>query len=822
MPEAAPQISNIASDALRHYDRLKLDIAAIGQAAMHQCVKDKNEEGERAFQSVLARLAEDRFNLAVVGPFSRGKSSLMNAILGFGGLPTGLLPHTSVITTVSYGSEELVLIRCEGCSLPEKIRLDQLAEYVTERGNPGNRRRVALAEIQLPIEILRHGLHFIDTPGVGSAIVANTKTTERFLPEIDAAIFVSSFDCAFSATDMAFLRMVSETVGVVFFVLNKLDLASESESKEVVRFVREQLDRELGIGRYALFAVSAKRALDAKLHGDSIAFARSGLLELEDALAAFMDGEKTRQLAVRVMDRLVTLLQREVAHASFSLDAKRVAGQVPEALARFDVKTAALKARGAELVNRLGTLGNDALRAVEPRLDSAFTNLKQSASQKFLPDYLAGRIFSRPNTFEAFARNLRAFCERALARELRVYEAALNERMDRSLGPVRTEMVALPDQLFELGMNDDPYAQGLTKPSADEREAVAPVVEIGGIARVEWIPRLPWWIYVAPLRWHSPAVKRQFDAALGELLAQYRSGVDASIRFAMKEYVEKLGHQIDKAIDTGAVRVKRLLVSGSFDENRKVFEMLLDRTNDLRRQFDARGDSRTRLKDDARGGSAGAGTPHSCPICRAVIRAVFDYLSKLQYELSIDANAQHDHAESGGFCPMHTWIYSSITSPVAISRAYPPLLDALAARLEVAARDAVSIEALSRTLFDLSPSPKSCGACAVALNATLQQVAEVLKSFDSEGRGEAPALCVPHLTIALQLGPDLKRGRMLGTQCAHALLRDADDMRHHALKHDAIRRGLMTKDERDAHVTGIRRLVGERLLALPPRDDDRL
>jgi predicted GTPase len=57
-------------------------------------------------RDLFARLAEDRFNLAVVGRFSRGKSSLMNAILGSERLRTGVVPLTSVITTVTYGSQE--------------------------------------------------------------------------------------------------------------------------------------------------------------------------------------------------------------------------------------------------------------------------------------------------------------------------------------------------------------------------------------------------------------------------------------------------------------------------------------------------------------------------------------------------------------------------------------------------------------------------------------------------------------------------------------------------------------------------------------------
>ena len=70
----------------------------------------------------VVRLAEDRFNLVVVGRFSRGKSSLMNAILGRYRLPTGVVPLTSVITTVTYGSEERVTLHFRGSGLIEDIQ----------------------------------------------------------------------------------------------------------------------------------------------------------------------------------------------------------------------------------------------------------------------------------------------------------------------------------------------------------------------------------------------------------------------------------------------------------------------------------------------------------------------------------------------------------------------------------------------------------------------------------------------------------------------------------------------------------------------------
>jgi len=169
----------------------------------------------------------------------------MNAVMGMDRLPTGVLPLTSVVTTVRYGDHECAVIRVRGASLAHEIPLGQLQEYVTERGNPGNRKQVVLAEVRLPAEVLRLGFRFIDTPGVGSAIAANTATTHEFLPEADAVIFVTSFESAMNEGELAFLRDVSRQVHKIFFVVNKRDLVSPEESEAVLAAVRDTIAAHL-------------------------------------------------------------------------------------------------------------------------------------------------------------------------------------------------------------------------------------------------------------------------------------------------------------------------------------------------------------------------------------------------------------------------------------------------------------------------------------------------------------------------------------------------------------------------------------------------
>jgi len=78
----------------------------------------------------------------------------MNAIIGRELLPTGLLPLTSVVTMLRFGpTERLLLTRDE--SWVEEAPISRLADYVTERGNPGNVKKIRAAYLDLPLSVNR-------------------------------------------------------------------------------------------------------------------------------------------------------------------------------------------------------------------------------------------------------------------------------------------------------------------------------------------------------------------------------------------------------------------------------------------------------------------------------------------------------------------------------------------------------------------------------------------------------------------------------------------------------------------------------------------
>lgn len=298
-------------EKLRAYMQAKLFLAEQLRIFRAALTARGREESERRCQELLVKLAEDRFTLAVVGQFKRGKSSLMNAIIGRELLPTGVLPLTSAVTVLKYGPAERLVVRRENSLFPDELPVAALADYVTERSNPANQKKVKSACVELPVPFLRRGVEFVDTPGIGSAITANTVTAYEFLPECDAVLFVTSVDTPLTSLELSFLREIRAYVERIFFVVNKIDLVADAEREEVLQFVTDTIREQSGSEAVKVFPVSARQGLNARLAGDPAGYEQSGIKSLEETLAVFLAEEKSITFLAAVIHKLLQIVKEE-------------------------------------------------------------------------------------------------------------------------------------------------------------------------------------------------------------------------------------------------------------------------------------------------------------------------------------------------------------------------------------------------------------------------------------------------------------------------------------------------------------------------------
>jgi GTP-binding protein EngB required for normal cell division len=272
------------------------------------------------------KLLSNQLHLAVLGQMKRGKSSLINALLGAEILPTGVLPVTSVITEIRYGPAPDAAVSYS-TGLREKINLNTLADYITESGNPGNSKQVASVEIAYPSPLLETGIILIDTPGIGSTKAHNTRTTESYVQHVDAGIVVLSVDPPITEVESRFIQNISEDIPKLFFILNKTDVASADEACRIAHFLEDELNR-LRIESPEIFSLSARRALQG-------AAGANGIESFERRLRTFLQKEKGQVLLrsvaldalqiARALKFAAAMGARAQALSPLELDLKRMA-----------------------------------------------------------------------------------------------------------------------------------------------------------------------------------------------------------------------------------------------------------------------------------------------------------------------------------------------------------------------------------------------------------------------------------------------------------------------------------------------------------------
>jgi small GTP-binding protein len=229
----------------------------------------------------LERLREARANLVVLGEFKRGKSTLVNALVGSEIVPTGVLPLTAVVTAVRHGPQARCLVTLEDGTQHEIAR-EQIADFATETANPQDARGAREITLELPAPLLAAGVQLVDTPGIGSVHAHNTATALEFLGQIDAAIVVLAADQPLAATEEALIRTAAARVPTLLFVLNMLDRLAPDERIASIDFVHGELRRILE-GEPEVFPLSARTGDGVEsLRRRLEAFAR---LEREDVLA---------------------------------------------------------------------------------------------------------------------------------------------------------------------------------------------------------------------------------------------------------------------------------------------------------------------------------------------------------------------------------------------------------------------------------------------------------------------------------------------------------------------------------------------------------
>ena len=791
-------------NGLTTYRDGRLKLGDMIRAALHVARASGDQQAEKRARELLARLATDRLQLAVVGQFSRGKTTLMNAVLGGAYLPMGTLPMTSVITTVRYGSRPRAIVHRRASPLPIEVPLAEVAGYVALASTRRAELQVMSVQVEIPAEILRLGFEFADTPGVGSSIEINTATTRQFLSQADAVIFVTGFDSALTEAEAGFLAEANRHAGKLFLVINKRDLVSDGDAVGVLEFVRRRLREDLGMSEPRLFALSALEALQAVVQDDRGRLSGSGLPQLRAELEEFLTTGKAevflRNIAGRAA-RLVSDQRRDLLLGRLRLDG----GPDPSGV------LAAFEARMADLSQRRSTVAEKLTSRIDADLPGLLSG-QSVAWQASLLDLLAPHA---DDALDAIGDGtVRDLLENARGRMEETGRDLVGAWLDRRVGEVHEFLTGMAageiGELLELsrspglvgaeiaGLATEEDRRGLAGWSA----ADVPALAVG----------VPEWTVPAqtPRRSRRKAavgdveVRRCLEDALASAIRAFDERARAAFQVAARDWALRLGDQADRQMREAADRFRRFLQTAPHEEDLAALDGLAAELADFQEALGAAGppdrdDTDTELTPAASPSAGG------CLVCEQMEATLTAYLRRSQFRLATREDDQQRHALVGGFCPLHTWQYAAMASPLGISAGYPKLAAAVADALESISKQGGTATDLAGRVAAVAPHSGTCPLCAA--------LAERERKAVGEAAGQAPAeptaaLCLRHLALALAAGPPPDTGPAMARALADALRRDGDDMRAYALKREALHSVLVTEEESRAHLGALRRLAG--------------
>lgn len=495
-----------------------------------------------ALQACTALAAEgEPLDVAVLGQFKSGKSSLLNAVLGEDVFPVGAVPVTAVITRAAAGPERLVRVtHLDGSA--EEVAPARIAEFATEAGNPGNRRKVAVVDVFTPALRDWPGVRLVDTPGLGSVLVHNTETTRVWLPNVAVALVAVSAERPLSDEDRRLLAEARQIAPRVLILLTKVDLLTEAERKEVAAFLDRALHESFGDAVPVLpFSCRAEpERYVARLRDVVLA-----------PVAKDVAGERRAALALK----LVTLVRACRGYLEVGLQAAE----------RADADRDRLRAAVLDETVTAAVL-RDELQLAAQRVCAE----TRPAFEKLL---LSRRATLERRVADALAAELRLWTGN-LARQTQRYEAWMAERLAAKLAPLSRDAAPLADELLgraearlrrvveafrarlgrnireATGVTVSPVAWAVRRP----RVALVPVA-VGQTFMTDW--GLLWWLL--PMRLVGGLFRRHVLGRVGWELEKNLIRLAGEWTVAVTGAVNDLRMQAGARVDAELATLDRLL-----------------------------------------------------------------------------------------------------------------------------------------------------------------------------------------------------------------------------------------------------------------------
>lgn len=392
-----------------------------------------------ALDGLAREAASAEFRVTVLGRFKRGKSTVINALLGGPLLPAATLPCTSSVIEIRSGPT-LTVHRWDGF---RHVLSDWTTFLQAAGGAATNTGDSTYWSLQVPSPVLRQGIVLVDTPGTDEDPHRHAMASEQ-LRRTDAAVVLLDATQPAHLSDLSMLEDLHERVRLIVVGLNRADHIPVDEHQDVLDYARQRIRAAADIPGDRVLLLSGK----ASLAGDPWAQAQTELLRrtLSDVLLENTAGSKLAALAAKT-DRALRDLEPTIAACVEKAEQQHRAAR-------------AAAARAHDLEGRGALLRRDARVALEARSQAAAR--EAAGAMRLLWPLVVQQTVRRKDRWESeydplFSPKLfaTAIAEAAKADLVRQLEQGVKDKVqsviEARLQQGRSEVMNLAHDLLEVG-----------------------------------------------------------------------------------------------------------------------------------------------------------------------------------------------------------------------------------------------------------------------------------------------------------------------------------------------------------------------------------
>lgn len=301
------------------YDLTGIMHSTIGQLKQVEQMMEQDRdffyELEESNDKIIVKELEDSLfsplQIMVMGAFSTGKSSFINALLGEELTVVGALPTTAVISKLVYGPEAKVVVHFKN----KERRTYAPTEFrqLTSEQEPAWRElhdHIDYVVYEVPIDLLR-SINIIDSPGLDALHEHHIEATKQFIRYADTVLWIMSAEAALTSKELAHIEQLEGRMKPLVIV-NKIDTIDEEEDsvEDIVLEVKKKLKHRV----QDVLAVSARLALQGKLGHDEEALEES----LLPAIEAYIDEQIIPHSLEYKMDKLLNTISFMLLNVEFT------------------------------------------------------------------------------------------------------------------------------------------------------------------------------------------------------------------------------------------------------------------------------------------------------------------------------------------------------------------------------------------------------------------------------------------------------------------------------------------------------------------------